>query len=124
MKQCLDVAGSTHTSLKQMQQLLGSVNDLGQMSPTVKFHKIVGNDFLASFEGNYHIIRMVPERLKKELEVIAKVAEGAQEGLSITERQVQPSLKALVQYSTRTLWGPAIPGAKEKECITTMKIEV
>ena len=77
MKRCLDVAGSTHTSLKQMQQLLGSVNDLGQMSPTVKFHKIVGNDFLASFEGNYHIIRMVPERLKKELEVIAKVAEGA-----------------------------------------------
>ena len=99
MKQCLDVAGSTHTSLKQMQQLLGSVNDLGQMSPTVKFHKIVGNDFLASFEENYHIIRMVPEKLKKELEVIAKVAEGAQEGLSITERQVQPSLKALVFYT-------------------------
>ena len=91
VKRCLDVAGSTHVDLKQMQQLMGSVNDLGQMCPTVKFHKRAGNVFLASFEGNYHVIRMVPEKLKKELLVIAKVAEKAQEGLAIAERQVQPS---------------------------------
>ena len=60
VKRCLDVAGSTHVDLKQMQQLMGSVNDLGQMCPTVKFHKRAGNVFLASFEGNYHVIRIVP----------------------------------------------------------------
>ena len=99
VKRCLDVAGSTHVDLKQMQQLMGSVNDLGQMCPTVKFHKRAGNVFLASFEGNYQVIRMVPEKLKKELLVIAKVAEKAQEGLPIAERQVQPSLNALVFYT-------------------------
>ena len=42
---------------------------------------------------------MVPNKLKRELEVIEKVSESEMCGLPIAERPSQPSLSALVFYS-------------------------
>ena len=99
VKRCLDVALSSHVGLKQVQKLMGSVNDLGQMCQTVKFHRRAGNAFLRSFEGNENIVRMVPSKLKEELKLIAKIAESTKSGLPIAEEQSQPSLSALVFFT-------------------------
>jgi hypothetical protein len=50
IRRCLSACGAQHMDLKQTQQLMGSVNDLSQMCPTVKFHKGSGNLFLANSE--------------------------------------------------------------------------
>ena len=50
---------------------MGSVNDLAQMCPLLKFYKRSGNDLIRKFGGNENILIMVPEELKKDLAVIA-----------------------------------------------------
>ena len=99
VKRCLDVVSASHVDLKQMQQLMGSVNDIGQMCPCVKFHKRSGNALLGSFRGNEQILKMVPDTLKAELVVIAKIVESAKSGLPIAEKPTQPSLSTLTFYS-------------------------
>ena len=99
VRRCLEVKTSSHVSLKQIQKLMGSINDMGQMCQTVKFHRRAGNAFLQSFEGKENIVRMVPAKLKEELNVIAKIAESAKHGLPIAEEQCQPSLSALIFFT-------------------------
>ena len=67
VERCLEVAGATHVSLKQMEKLMGTINDLGQMCQSVKFHRREGNAFLGLFNGNYSVVKMVPAELKSEL---------------------------------------------------------
>ena len=99
VRRCLDVVNTSHVDLKQMQQLMGSVNDVGQMCPCVKFHKRSGNALLASFGGNEQILKLVPDGLKAELIVIAKIVISAKGGLPIAEKPTQPSLSTLTFYS-------------------------
>ena len=99
IRRCLDVVNTSHVDLKQMQQLMGSVNDVGQMCPSVKFHKRGGNALLTSFGGNEIVLKMVPDKLKRELLVIAKIVHSAIEGLPIAEKPTQPSLSTLIFYS-------------------------
>ena len=96
---CKEVEGASHVGLKQMEKLMGTVNDLGQMCQTVKFHRREGNAFLGSFGGNYNIIRMVPQELKGELKILAKIAESAVSGLPLAEEPSQRSLSALIFYT-------------------------
>ena len=70
-------------NLEQMQQLMGSINDLAQMCPLLKFHKRAGNALIRQFAGDNNVVRMVTEELKKELAIIAKVAESSVKGLPI-----------------------------------------
>ena len=99
VERCLEVMGATHVSLKQMERLMGTINDLGQMCQSVKFHRREGNAFLGLFNGNYSIVKMVPEELKSELQVLAKIADSAKFGLPLMEEPEQPSLSTLVFYS-------------------------
>ena len=99
VKRCLDVVRLSHVDLKQVEKLMGSVNDIGQMCPTVKFHRRAGNAFLRSFNGDYYIVKMVPKKLKEELCVIAKIAESAINGLPLAEEKCPPPLCALVFYT-------------------------
>ncbi len=52
IRRCLDAANSGHTDLKQIQKLMGSVNDFCHMCPMLRFHKSNGNQLLARFLGN------------------------------------------------------------------------
>ena len=99
VERCLEVAGATHVSLKQMERLMGTINDLGQMCQSVKFHRREGNAFLGLFSGNYSVVKMVPEELKSELQVLAKIADSAKFGLPLMEEPEQPNLSTLVFYS-------------------------
>ena len=93
------MAGASHTDLKQIEKLMGTINDLGQMCQTVKFHRREGNAFLGRFRGNYNEVKMVPDNLKKELRILAKIAENAGEGLPLAEEPCQRSLSALIFYT-------------------------
>ena len=98
-KRCLDAARSQHLDLKQVQKLMGSINDLAQMCPLLKFHKREGNVFLTRFSGNESILLVVPQKLKEDLLVIAKVAESAKKGLPIADPIAMPYLAALTFYT-------------------------
>jgi hypothetical protein len=80
--------------LKKTQGVMGSVNDLAQMSPFLKFFKYSGNKFLGSFGGNDLILKSPPEQMKRDLLVCSKAAESAKAGLPIAHRIVPvPMLK-------------------------------
>ena len=99
VRRCLDANRSSHMSLKQVQQLMGSVNDLAQMCPLLKPHKRSGNEFLTKFGGDGNILKMVPDEVRRDLKVIAKVANSARIGLPIAEKIGKPGLAALTFYT-------------------------
>ena len=49
-----------------MEKLMGTINDLGQMCQSVKFHGGEGNAFLGQFRGDYNVVKMVPDELKND----------------------------------------------------------
>ena len=85
--------------LKQLEKLMGSINDLGQMCQSVKYHRREGNALLGQFRGDYHVLKMIPGELKKELRVLSKIAESTIQGLPLAEEPGQPSLSTLVFYT-------------------------
>ena len=99
VRRCLEVVRTLHVDLKTVEKLMGSINDLSQMSKTFNFHKREGNLLLSGFKGDYNIVKMVPGDLKEELKVKAKIAESAKTGLPLAEEPCQPSLSCLVFYS-------------------------
>ncbi len=99
IKRCLDAVNSSHLDLKQTQKLMGSVNDLAQMCPTLKFHKGSGNQFLSKFKGNENILLQVPKEMKADMLTAAKIADTARIGLPIADVSVAPPLSALTFYT-------------------------
>ena len=99
VRRCLETVRASHVDLKQVEKLMGSVNDLSQMCKTVSFHKRAGNTLLKSFNGQYGVIKMVSAEVKDELSVIARIAESAKSGLPLAEEPAKPTLGSLVFYS-------------------------
>ena len=99
IRRCLDAANSKHMELLQTQELMGSVNDLAQMCPAIKFHKGSGNRFLESFKGNNNIVKQTTPGFREDMNIAAKVAEEARKGLPIASRPVNPPLSALMFYT-------------------------
>jgi hypothetical protein len=81
-----------YVDLKKTQGVMGSVNDLAQMAPFLKFFKSSGNKFLGDFCNNEMILKAPSEQMRKDLLVCSKVAESAKEGLPIAHRPVPPPL--------------------------------
>ena len=99
MARCWRTIRSSHVNLEQLQQLMGSINDLAQMCPLLKFHKRAGNALIRQFAGDRNEVRMVTEELKKELAIVAKVAESSVKGLPIAASPSHPSLAAVICYT-------------------------
>ena len=74
MRRCWNTICSSHASLEQIQKLMGSINDLAQMCPLLKFHKRSGNALIRKFRGKNNIVLMVTDELRKDLALITKVA--------------------------------------------------
>ena len=96
---CLKMAESSHVELKQVQQLMGSVNDVAQMCPIMKVHKWTGNHFLKKFGGRDNVLLMVPSELKKDLKIIAKMVDSSRHGLPIARQPALPTLSAVKFYT-------------------------
>jgi len=99
IRRCLDANRTGMASLKQMEKLMGSINDIAQMATFLKFYKSHGNRFLQSFEGNYDIMKVLPVQLRDDLLVVAKVADTARSGLPICERPCKPPLSTLLIHT-------------------------
>jgi hypothetical protein len=99
IRRCLNVISSSHISLKQTQEVMGSVNDFCQLNKFLKFFKSKGNSLLSAFNLNENILLPVPEELKKDLLIICKSAESAVTGLPIPDRKALPPMSTLVFYT-------------------------
>ena len=99
IRRCLDTCKLQLISLKQTQELMGSVNDFGQMNKFVRFFKHEGNKLLSVFKNNENILVQVPDKLKKSLMVVCNAAESAKSGLPICSRREFPNLSALTFYT-------------------------
>jgi hypothetical protein len=86
-------------SLKQTQQLLGSLNDLSQMCPFVKPFRALTNSFLASFNTDEDKLLSMCSQARKDLMVCARVTQTARVGIPIPSQPTQPTLNALTCYS-------------------------
>jgi len=95
VERCVNVQKSSHISLKQTQELMGSINDLGQMCGFLKFYKWSGNNLLSKFKNDENLLLMVPEQLKEDLKVAAKVAITAKSGIPIASRKTLGPLSTL-----------------------------
>ena len=94
MRRCWLTIRSSHASLEQLQQLMGSINDLAQMSPLLKFHKRSGNALLRKFNGNNNIVLMMMDELRRDLVLITKVVNSSIKGLPIASSPKHPMLAA------------------------------
>ncbi len=80
---CLDVQNSFQVDLKQMEKVLGSINDLAQMAPFAKFYRHASGNLLKSFNDDYNILRPVPQAVKTEMLILAKILDSARSHLPI-----------------------------------------
>jgi hypothetical protein len=82
--------GKGYSNLKDWQKTMGQVNNLALMAPFLKFFKFSGNQLLGAFSGNEDIVLKIPDNVKEDLKVCAKVAETAVTGLPIASRPCPP----------------------------------
>jgi len=99
IRRCIDTINSEYMDLKQTQKLMGSINDLAQMCPLLKFHKSRGNCMMRKFKGNENILIRIDDDMKSDLKIIAKIAESARDGLPIAGRPCKPPLSTLTFYT-------------------------
>jgi hypothetical protein len=86
-------------SLKQTQQLLGSLNDLSQMCPFMKPFRALTNNFLGQFNADEQVLLSMSHQAKRDLMVCARVAETARTGIPIPSQPQQPTLATLTCFS-------------------------
>jgi len=92
------LAGNTLTLL-ETQQLLGTLNDIGQMAPFLNGFRQPLQEFLASFGDNDDIRLALSKQARTDLRVWAVAVRTAANGLPIPHRPSNPSLKALTFVS-------------------------
>lgn len=93
-RRAMEVVNSSHVGLKEIQKLSGSINDLSQMCPFLKFYRAECNTLLSSFDGNESMLRRVTAMLKEDLKIICKVADSAMLGIPLSPRPALPPLFA------------------------------
>ena len=99
IRRCLEGAAKDHIDLKEVQKMMGSVNDIAQMCGIMKFHKGSGNILLGNFRGNENILLPVRKEVKEDLLILAKIVDSAREGLPIAAEVSAPPLSALTFYT-------------------------
>jgi hypothetical protein len=82
-------------TLTEMQQLLGSLNDFGQMCPILNAFRLPLLLHLAAFKGNEEIIIPLPQPARRDLLVWAAAAESATRGLPIPHRPIALPMRHL-----------------------------
>jgi hypothetical protein len=84
-----------HADLKQMERLVGKLNNFGQMMPLLKTFRRPMNEFLASFAENYDILLPVPDDFLRDLEVWYAVIADSGNWVQIPREQDFPDTKAI-----------------------------
>lgn len=89
-------SSADYLSLGQMQELMGSVNDLAQMCPILKAFRHSANRYIGSFGEDDQLLLPVPTQVVRDLAVCSNVAASAVRGLPIPARPGNPPIGAWV----------------------------
>jgi hypothetical protein len=95
----MSAINSRHTCLRDWQKTMGLINNLALMAPFLKFFKFSGNQLLGAFRGDESVLLTIPDNVKADLLVCAKVAVSAQSGLPIARRPCPPPLNTISFHS-------------------------
>jgi len=90
---------SESCSLRDMQEVMGSVNYFCQMCPLMSAYRTPSNSFVRDFGGAYTIQKKIPAQVKKDLEVMLRASESARSGLPIAHKIGGVPLQYLVFLS-------------------------
>ncbi len=93
---CGSMLSSTGVSLKHMQDLMGSLNDVGQMCPFFKAFRQPLYAFLGSFNGDEDIVKPLPAQAESDLRVWCNFIRSAHLPLPIPGPELPPALSAVV----------------------------
>ncbi len=99
IRRCLEIYNAKHVDLKQLEKVMGSVNDLAQLAEFAKFYKNSGYQLLSQFQGDYNILKPVQRVVKDDMLVLAKIALSSIAGLPIPSRPCGMPLSALEFYT-------------------------
>jgi len=91
--------------LKDMQVLMGHLNDLGQMCPFARGFRFHLNTFLAHLIQNVPLRAQLPESARRDLGIWIRILAAATQGLPIPKRPTLPSPAALT-FRVRCRWRP------------------
>jgi hypothetical protein len=99
LRQIIDTIHIDYISLNELQKVMGILNDLILMCPFVKPWRGNGNQLIGDFHQNEEIVLQVPEQLKKDLCIFARVIGTARGGIPISSRPAGPPLFSKHFYS-------------------------
>ncbi len=75
-----------HIGLNDLQKLIGSLNDVGQMCPFLRGFRQPLHSFLLSFKDDKEVMLPAPPEVKKDLRIWAAAMDTAAAGLPIPSR--------------------------------------
>jgi len=83
-------------SLKQVQELVGSVNSFSQMCPIAKCFRQPLTNYLSQFNADRNILIRMPLQVEKDIAVLSRIVQYSGERLPIAARRGDPPLNHLV----------------------------
>jgi hypothetical protein len=95
----IDTIHTDFISLNELQKVMGIINDLVLMCPFLKPWRQEGNHLVGEFNQNEEIVLAVPEQLKMDLAVFARMVATARNGIPICGRPAGPPLFCKQFYS-------------------------
>jgi len=90
-----EVSEAGQAGLKQLQQLMGKINDVTLMMPFLKAFRKPANSLMASFMGNEDTVLPLPARVREDLAICAKAIASSATGLPIMARPSAPPIHHL-----------------------------
>jgi hypothetical protein len=92
----LEAVRADYLSLRQVQKLMGEVNDFAQMCTFVKAFKHPANAYLGAFGTDEHLLLPMPAQVVKDMLVCARAVRASKSGLPIPARPGGAPLGTLV----------------------------
>ncbi len=86
-----------HIGLNDLQKLIGSLNDVGQMCPFLRGFRQPLHSFLLSFKDDKEVMLPAPPEVKKDLRIWAAAMDTAAAGLPIPSRP-SPHLPSAIAF--------------------------
>jgi hypothetical protein len=87
------------TSLLDLQKLIGTLNDIGQMCPFLRGFRQPLHMLLVSFKDDTELILPIPQQVKDDLRIWASAMDSAAKGMPIPSR-ISPHLPSAICFAS------------------------
>jgi hypothetical protein len=94
-----EAVNASYMNLKDVQKLMGQINELAKMSPYIRFFKVTGNRLMREFSGNKELYLKMTDGLRSDIRFCAEVVATARRGLPIASRPGMPPLSVVDVFS-------------------------